>query len=149
MIKVKKLYENSQFKRKRSKDLGYDCYAVVLDGLSTEFRYGDKYVIGPGKTASISLGIGVGFPDGYGGLLKERSGLAKESIHILGGVLDEDYIGELIAVVYNSGDYPLEIKTGDRICQLVLVVNIDEDVEFVDELEATERGEKGFGSSGR
>lgn len=149
MIKVKKLYENSQFNAKKDGDLGYDCYAVVRDGLSTEFRYGDKYVIHPGRTAKISLGVALGLPEGFGAFLKERSGLASESIHILGGVIDNGYIGELIAIVYNSGEYALEIKNGDRICQLVLIPVINDNIEYVDDLAQTERGEKGFGSSGR
>ena len=103
-----------------------------------------------GQRYKFSTGIKIQIPDGYGMILKDRSGLAdKYGLHVLAGVIDNGYRGELEILLVNLSHQSMQILPGDRIAQAILVPLIDAEVEEVDELSETERGEKGFGASGR
>jgi len=149
-MKVVKVYSESIVPTKSKKDLGYDMYAVVSDNEQYHTDdIGNKLIcVEPGQTKLVDLGVKIGFPENYGGFLKERSGLASKGIHIHGGVIDNSYTGLLKAVVYNSTNKNFYVKTGDRICQMVLIPLVHFELEEVDGLEKTERNERGFGSSG-
>lgn len=106
-------------------------------------------VIPPNGRLAVSTGIAIGLPEGTYGRVAPRSGLAyKFGIDVFAGVIDQDYRGELKAILYNSGDQPFVIKTGDRIAQLVIEVIKTPDVAVVLEIDDTERGSGGFGSTG-
>jgi dUTP pyrophosphatase len=122
-------------------DAGLDLYA--LDGA----------ILGPGERASLRTGIAVEIPDGQAGLVLPRSGLAqRHGIALVNapGLIDSGYRGEVRVLLLNTDrSEPFEILAGDRIAQLVLVAVETPDVVVVDELELSERGAGGFGSSGR
>jgi dUTPase len=81
--------------------------------------------------------------------LEGRSGLGKQGIDVFGGIVDEDFRGEIKVILYNSTDNVWEYKRGDRIAQGIIHVIPTVDLMEVEEIDDTERGEKGFGSSGR
>ena len=106
-------------------------------------------VIPPNGRLAVSTGIAIGLPEGTYGRVAPRSGLAyKFGIDVFAGVIDQDYRGEVKCILYNSGDQPFVIKSGDRIAQLVLEVIKIPDVAVVLEIDDTERGAGGFGSTG-
>jgi len=115
--------------------------------------------IGQGAVISVPTGIAVGIPDGYYGRVAPRSGLALKGVDVLGGVIDPDYTGEVkVLLVWNnpmgmskdnsSSMNEFKISKGDRIAQLVLEKIITPSVQVVDNLEDTQRGTSGFGSTG-
>ncbi len=124
--------------RAHADDAGLDLYA----------RYGGAVI--PGKFSLFETGVHVQIPKGYVGLVKSRSGLMKHGI-TADGTIDSGYTGSIKVVLFNHSDstFPFPIEQGDRIAQLVIVPCVTEDVELVSSLEETERGENGFGSSGR
>lgn len=128
---------------------------VDLTAYGTERSTSGKWVasnIVPGGTFTIHTGIAAAIPTGYVGLLFARSSLGvKMRIDLANsvGVIDSDYRGEIKAVLRNTGTTSQTITQGQRICQLVVVpVNTVPWVE-VERLDATDRGEGGFGSTGQ
>ena len=119
---------------------GLDIYADNLEPVH----------IVTGSPKSISTGIAVQVPEGYVGFIKPRSGLAfKKGIDHLAGVIDTDYTGEIKLLLTSHSVYgELRIEQGDRVAQLVVVPCYMGNVELVDTLEDTDRGNKGFGSTG-
>lgn len=100
--------------------------------------------------ARIRTGLAVGIPDGFVGVLRDRSGLAvRHGVTVLAGVIDADYRGEVIVVIQNHGTEDHLVLPGDRVAQLLVLPVPELQVLEVDALEETERGEGGFGSSGR
>jgi dUTP pyrophosphatase len=88
-------------------------------------------------------------PHGHYGRVAPRSGLAwKKSIDVGAGVIDEDYRGNVGVILFNFGDEDFVIKQGDRVAQLILEKISTPEVEEVDELPETSRGDGGFGSTG-
>lgn len=111
----------------------------------------DKTVLS-GQTDIIPTGVSVAIPKGYVGFITPRSGLAaKHGITVLNapGTIDSGYRGELKVIIHNTSDEPFEIKKYDRIGQLVLVPFIHAHFTPVDSLDDSERGQGGFGSTGR
>jgi dUTP pyrophosphatase len=89
-------------------------------------------------------------PNGFFGKLESRSGLnVRQSIVSLGGVIDSGYTGSIVAKLYNLGATDYVFQRGDKIVQLVIQPCENFSLEQVDELEDTERGCNGFGSTGR
>jgi dUTP pyrophosphatase len=94
----------------------------------------------------------VEIPGGYEGQVRPRSGLAlKHGVTMVNtpGTIDSDYRGEIGVIMINLGDSPFEVNPGDRIAQLVISPVVRLAWEEVEELSDTDRGEGGFGSSGR
>jgi dUTP pyrophosphatase len=108
-------------------------------------------VIRPGNRMLIQTGFTVAIPHGWSGFVCPRSGLAlKHGITVLNapGIIDADYRGELGVILQNLGDTRFQVNRGDRIAQLVLTRILVTDLQEVDDLDDTERGEGGFGSTG-
>lgn len=106
--------------------------------------------LGPGEHKPVSTGVAVAIPDGYYGRVAPRSGLAfKHAIDTLAGVVDSDYRGEIVCILINLGREAVELKTGDRIAQMVIEAIIRPEPAWADTLEETARGAGGFGSTGR
>lgn len=108
-------------------------------------------LIQPGDRALCKTDLQLGIPEGCYGRIAPRSGLAlKYGIDVGAGVIDRDYRGNVGVILFNLGKEPFQIKRGDRIAQLiceqVLDVEVIEDPSLLDN---TERGEGGFGSTGR
>ena len=97
----------------------------------------------------IKTGLHFEIPENYFGSIRDRSGLAvKYGIHILAGVVDSGYRGEIIVALVNLGKEKYEIKKGDRIAQIIIQPYAHCDVKEVEELSESERGYGGFGSTG-
>ena len=108
----------------------------------------DFSVLG-GWFATIDTGVHIQIPEGYVGFLKSKSGLNIKSDLTGEGVIDSGYTGSIQVKLYNHSPGKRLFKRGDKIIQLVLLPIIKPDIEIVDSLEETERGDNGFGSTGR
>jgi dUTP pyrophosphatase len=109
-------------------------------------------VLAPGERALIPTGLAIELPRGYEAQVRPRSGLAlKDGVTVLNspGTIDADYRGEIGVILINFGQNPFSVRRGARVAQLV--VSPVERVAFIksDRLTASERGQKGFGSTGR
>lgn len=101
------------------------------------------------SSAIIDTGVHVDLPIGTVGFLKSKSGLNVNHDITSDGVIDVGYTGSIKVKLYNHGIIPYQVLRGDKITQLVVVECHFPDVEIVEELDGTERGNKGFGSTGR
>ncbi|WP_421084633.1 dUTP diphosphatase [Rothia nasimurium] len=108
--------------------------------------------LAPGERVLVPTGVAIALPEGYVGLVHPRSGLAaRHGITIVNapGTVDSGYRGELMVCLLNTDrEVPFEISRGDRIAQLVIQKFETARFVVVDELDATERGSSGFGSTG-
>ena len=142
-VKIKKLKENAVIPKKAFPyDAGWDL-ASCLDC--------DSIIIPVGKTVKIGTGLAIAVPNGYFGGIFARSGLStKQGLRPANcvGVLDSSYRNEVIVPLYNDSDKVRIVKNGDRIAQLIILPVYDTNMEVVDELDETDRGMGGFGSSG-
>lgn len=127
--------------RAHSTDAGMDLYSR------------ETKVISARGSASFDTGVHIELPAGTVGMLKSKSGLNVKHNIVSEGVIDVGYTGSIVAKLYNHGDEDYEVKAGDKITQLVIMPYVAPDVVegiyIVDELEVTDRGSNGFGSSGR
>jgi dUTP pyrophosphatase len=102
-----------------------------------------------GERRTVKTNISVEIPPKYYGRIAPRSGLAnKNGIDVLAGVVDSDYRGELLVILYNTGKEDFVVNRGDRIAQLIIEPYIAPVIEVVEELDETARGASGFGSTG-
>ena len=107
--------------------------------------------LGPGKSVIVPTGLAVALPRGFEIQIRPRSGLAaKKSISVLNtpGTIDADYRGEIKVILINLGDQKFIIEKGLRIAQMVVCPVVKAQLEEVNELNDTARGEDGFGSTG-
>ena len=106
----------------------------------------------PGKSCLVPTGLTVAFPEKYEIQIRPRSGLAaKNSISVLNtpGTIDSDYRGEIKIILFNHGKENFKINKNDRVAQMVLTPIIKMELEEIDELPETVRGDGGFGSTGK
>ncbi len=138
-LKIKKISPNSVIPKYSHKgDAGFDLASA------------ENYLLSPGNKIIVNTGLQMEIPDGYWGNIRDRSGLAaKKAIHVLAGVVDSHYRGEIKVVLINLGKENFEIKKGDRIAQMIITPYEDYEIEEVSDLSETERGESGFGSTGK
>ena len=116
---------------------GLDIYAL------------ERVKLQPGARAAVSTGLSVAIPRGFYGRVAPRSGLAvRHGIDTMSGVIDSDYRGEILCVLVNHGDETFEIETGARIAQLIIESIALPEPAWADDLDETERGAGGFGSTG-
>ena len=109
----------------------------------------DRVHIAPHETIKLPTGWAFQPPEGYMLQILQRSGLASKGLLPLGGILDEDYTGEVIVIMLNTTDKYLSINNGDRIAQMAIRPYYQGEFEEVDELDETERGDGAFGSTGK
>jgi dUTP diphosphatase len=117
-----------------------------------DLRCSEGFALWPGRRTTVPTGVALALPPGVAGLVLPRSGLAgRHGISVVNGpgLIDPNYRGEIRVVLVNHGDARFEAAAGDRIAQLVLVPFLTPDTLVVSELPPSERGENGFGSSGR
>ena len=142
IVKVKKLTETARIPTRGSRDAaGYDLYADLKE----------REVIPPHETRMISTGLSMEIPKGYFGAIFARSGLAsKESLRPANGVgvVDSDYRGPFLIALHNDSDTQKCVEPGTRIAQMVVIPCPEISFLETDELDTTERGEGGFGSTG-
>ena len=108
----------------------------------------DRVHIAPHETIKLPTGWAFQPPEGYMLQILQRSGLASKGLIPLGGILDEDYTGEVIVIMLNTTDKYLSINNGDRIAQMAIRPYYQGEFEEVDGLDETERGDGEFGSTG-
>lgn len=111
--------------------------------------YSNKQIrIGGGGKDLVSTGIAFNIPPGYFGKIYERSGVSTlRPLSIKGGVIDAGYTGEIKIIVYNHGDMPEVIDKGTKLAQIAIHEVPTVELVQVEELESTDRADKGFGSS--
>lgn len=145
LVKIKKLTSTASVPEyKTSGAAGMDLCAD-LPGI------GVVATINPGETLLIPTGLSLAIPEGFEGQVRPRSGLAlKQSLTVLNspGTLDSDYRGPVGIILYNAGSETRIIKHGDRIAQLVICPVATATLEVVEDLDSTDRGSGGFGSTG-
>ena len=142
-INLKKLTKTAIIPtRGSSQAAGYDLYADIDEPVTIE----------PHMTEIIHTGIAIEIPDGYFGAIFARSGLAaKQGLRPANciGVCDSDYRGEYMVALHNDSIIARTVNQGERIAQLIVMPYLYVEFNEIDELTSTERGEGGFGSTGR
>lgn len=142
-VRIKKLKDNAIIPTQGSvAAAGHDAYACLDQDVE----------ILPGKNVKIGTGIAVSIPEETCLGIFARSGLAtKEGLRPANcvGIVDADYRGEIIVAVYNDSMEVKTIHNGDRIAQLILLPNFKWNIEVVEDLDVTDRGAAGFGSTGK
>ena len=134
-------------------DEGCEIPAYAHEGdAGLDLRITEDVWLSPGERRMVPTGVRVAIPEGYVGLCFPRSGLASKlgiSLSNCVGVIDSGYRGVVGATLINLGDKKQLLHKGERVCQLVVVPYATCELEVVDELDDTARGEGGFGSSGK
>lgn len=142
-INIKKLCEDAKIPTYGTNyAAGCDLYACT----------DEKIRFNPGETKLIKTGIAMELPEGYAGLIYARSGLAsKRGLAPANkvGVIDSDYRGEIMVALHNHTNDVKEIEAYERIAQLIVTPYVKAVFNEVDSLDETERGYKGFGSTGK
>lgn len=116
-----------------------------------DLRTPAPFIICPGKNVTVDTGVHIAIPQGYVGFLKSKSGLNVRNSLTGEGVIDAGYTGSIVVKLYHNDPkgHEWRFDRGDKIIQIVLLPIIKPEIEIVDELDETERGEGGFGSTGR
>jgi dUTP pyrophosphatase len=123
---------------------GLDLLAAVPEG--------SPLILAPGTHALVPTGLTIALPPGYEAQVRPRSGLAaKHGVTVLNspGTIDADYRGEIGVLLINHGAKPFPIQRGERIAQMVIASVVRAELVVAASLSATERGDGGFGSTGR
>jgi dUTP pyrophosphatase len=108
--------------------------------------------LAPGARAAIGTGLAIAIPPGWEGQVRPRSGLAREhgvTVVNAPGTIDSDYRGHVIVLLANLGAAPVRIAPGQRIAQLVIAPAMQAELAEVESLPPTDRGDGGFGSTGK
>lgn len=138
MMEIKLDYGAFPPERAHSTDAGLDL------------RSPDDYLIGQMASVCIPTGVHIKLPPGTYGRIASKSGLMTKYGIVTDGTIDEGYTGQIVVWLHNTGMKPYSIERGDKIAQLIVQPCLYEPVELVDDLgDETERGENGFGSTGR
>lgn len=103
----------------------------------------------PGSRRTIQTGVHVELPPGTVGLIKSKSGLNRDYGITCEGVIDEGYTGGIAVILQNNWKEVVAFNVGDKIAQLLVIPCLYESIEIVEELKESDRGDKGFGSTGR
>ena len=131
---------------------GFEPIYAKPGDAGADLRSTERLILPARSRALVKTGVRIALPEGYVGLVHPRSGLAaKHGITVLNtpGTVDAGYRGEIMVTLYNSSDEDFEVLVGDRIAQLVIQQVERANFVAVAELPGSERGETGFGSSGR
>lgn len=128
-------------------------YATPLSaGLDLRANIDSPIVLGPMERCLVPTGLFMALPAGYEAQVRPRSGLAlKKGVTVLNspGTIDADYRGEVCIILVNLSTEPFTIEDGERVAQMVIARHEQAEWEVTDVLDETERGEGGFGHSGR
>lgn len=143
VLRMKKLREGAVLPQRQTEGAaGYDLCACLEAPVTLQ----------PGEGYPFPTGLAAEIPQGYAGMMFCRSGLGvKHGISLPNcvGVIDSDYRGELVVPLRNFGDGTYTIQPGERIAQLVIMPVLLPEIVEVEELSQTQRGQGGFGSTGR
>ena len=117
-------------------DAGFDLYAR------------ETQIVPAKESAFFDTGVHIELPEGIAGLLVSKSGLLKNHGLTSTGLIDSGYTGGIGVTIINHSGYDYKVEAGAKISQLVIIPILTPELELVDELEKTERGDNGFGSTG-
>ena len=132
------LDENAKMPTKaHDTDAGFDLYTPK------------KVYVREGGSVTIDTGVHIEIPKGYVGFLKSKSGLNVINGITGEGVIDAGYVGSIVAKLYNNGCDTVVFEAGQKIIQIVFLPIPDVELELTDSFEQTERGDNGFGSTGK
>jgi len=137
LLKIKKLNPEAKLPSYAHKgDAGLDLFSC------------EDVIIKAGERKTIGTGISIEFEEGYVALIWDKSGVAASGIKSMGGVMEHTYRGEYKVVMLNTSSEDYKIKKRQKIAQLLIQPVITADVQEVEELSETKRGEGAFGSTG-
>lgn len=137
-IKVKKLKEDAKLPTyAKPGDVGMDMYAM------------ETVTIPPMGHYRFWHGFALEFPSGYTAIVKDKSSISKAGLHTMGGVFDAGYRGEYNTHLVNLSGEPYTVDEGDKVAQLVIYPIAIAELEETDTLSESERGDSGFGSTGK
>lgn len=138
-IKIKKLDQDAKIPEyAHPGDAGFDLFSVK------------NLIIPAGGREKVATGLIMEIPDGYVGLIWDKSGLsANHGLKTIAGVVDSGYRGEVLVAIWNTSDKDYEFKKGDKVAQMLIQPVIFPEIEEIDNLSETSRGDGGFGSTGK
>ncbi|MEE8605787.1 MAG: dUTP diphosphatase [Candidatus Aminicenantaceae bacterium] len=137
-LKVKKVRMDAKLPQYgHTGDAGLDLFSSI------------DFVLEKGQVEAIPSGVKVAIPDGYVGLIWDKSGVSLKGVHRLAGVIDSGYRGEVKVVMINLSDKPFAIDKGMKIAQMLVQPITMVCVVEAEDLDNTSRGEGGFGSTGK
>ncbi len=137
-LKVRRINKDARLPRYgHPGDAGLDLFSVV------------EAVLKPGKALAVPTGIQTAIPSGFVGLIWDKSGISLSGVHRLAGVVDAGYRGEIKVVMINLSGSDFVVSKGMKIAQMLIQPVVGVTVNETDDLDDTERGEGGFGSTGR
>jgi len=137
-LKVKKVQMDAKLPQYgHTGDAGLDLFSSI------------DFVLEKGQVEAIPSGVKVAIPDGYVGLIWDKSGVSLKGVHRLAGVIDSGYRGEVKVVMINLSDKPFAIDKGMKIAQMLVQPITMVRVVEAEDLDNTSRGEGGFGSTGK
>lgn len=126
-----------------------DTWVIDLDNAQKEIQQ-SSYTLHPGERVLIKTGVIFAIPPGHWGTVRDRSGLAmNHGLHCLGGVIDENYRGEICVVMINLGTKEIQLNKNDRVAQIIIQPYARVITTKVEQQTTTSRQEQGFGSSGK
>ena len=142
---------------KKAEKLGIEFRAPDGDDAGWDIMSCDETVLYPGERMLVGTGLHMALPNDTVGILKDRSGMASKGIHVLGGVIDCSYRGEVKVILLNVGHSDYYIHHKDRIAQMIILpvlhrsaigIGLHKSMN-IETLSKTARGDGGFGSTGR
>ncbi len=138
-LKIKKLNQNAKTPEySHFDDAGFDLFSVETIKIQPQQRF------------QIKTGLTMQIPSGYVGLIWDKNGLSHNyGLKTLGGVVDSGYRGEIMVGLINLGGEDYTIEAGDKVAQMIIQKKEICEIEEVDQLTDSERGQSGFGSSGK
>ena len=137
-FEAKKLHKSAHWPTKgHVDDAGWDLYSF------------ETIAIPAGATVIVPTGIAMAIPKGYAGLIRDRSSMGVKGIHRHAGVIDCGYRGEIRVCLHNATKETYHIKKGDRIAQMLIQQVPNFIMHTVENLDSTDRGDGGFGSTGK
>lgn len=137
-IKIKKLKDDVVLpKYAHPGDVGMDVYSM------------EEKTLAPMEHYIFFSGFAMEFPDGYAAIVKDKSSISKSGLHTMGGVYDAGFRGEYNIHLVNLSDKAYTVEKGDKIAQIIIYPVAICDLEEVDELSDSSRGEGAFGSTGK
>ena len=137
-LRIKKLKPDAKLPRyMHPGDVGLDMYSM------------EEVIVPPGGHHFFYHGFALEFPEGYSAIVKDKSSISKAGLHTMGGVFDAGYRGEYNTHLVNLSAEPYTVEVGDKVSQLVIFPVVIAELEEVDKLSDSSRGEGAFGSTGR
>jgi len=135
----------------RGRELGITLDKPRQGDAGFDLRSAESLTLEPGEQLALPTCLHVAIPMGWVGIIRERSSTGSKRLYTHSGVIDASYRGEIKVLISNGGTAPYEIRVGDRIAQLLIVPCLVEcePCDALEQLGTTERGNNGFGSTGR